>query len=226
MLTKLKSSAALAALVVFAAACGGAADGASASDKDAKAAEEKIAQAEQTVEAETMAAVDTAAETVEAAAQDASDTASSMIETAAEKAGEVAEDVEASVQDAAADVETASESAVAIAPEIAQEYASLTGDAAQGKKVFYKCISCHAVDEGVNKVGPSLYGIVGRPAGSIEGFKYSDANANSGIVWTEETLFAYLEKPQEFIKGTRMAFPGLPVAQDRADIIAYLKENG
>ena len=73
--------------------------------------------------------------------------------------------------------------------------------------------------------GPSLYGIIGREAGTIEGFRYSDANANSGIVWTEATMFAYLERPQQFIPGTFMAFPGLPRPQDRADVIAYLKEQ-
>ncbi|MEL7487890.1 MAG: cytochrome c family protein [Pseudomonadota bacterium] len=132
----------------------------------------------------------------------------------------------AAVAQTATPDDAASASSVTIAPEIVAEYASLTGDAAKGKRVFFKCISCHAVAKGQNKVGPSLHGVVGRPAGSIDGFKYSDANANSGIVWTEETLFAYLEKPQEFLKGTRMAFPGLPSAQERADLIAYLKAEG
>ena len=72
-------------------------------------------------------------------------------------------------------------------------------------------------------VGPSLYGIVGRPAGTIAGFDYSAANRDSGITWSEETMFEYLENPQEFIKGTKMIFRGLPKPQDRADVIAYLK---
>lgn len=103
------------------------------------------------------------------------------------------------------------------------EYASLTGNADAGKRVFVKCRACHVVEEGQNRVGPSLYGIVGREAGSVEGFNYSEANANSGITWTEEVMFEYLENPQEYIPGTRMIFPGLPSAQDRADVIAYLK---
>jgi len=103
------------------------------------------------------------------------------------------------------------------------DYASFTGDAAKGKRVFAQCMTCHAVQEGRNNVGPSLYQIVGRTAGSVEGFKYSDANKNSGLVWTEEQLFTYLENPQATIPGTIMAFPGLRNPQDRADVIAYLK---
>ncbi len=103
------------------------------------------------------------------------------------------------------------------------DYASYTGDAAKGKRVFAQCMTCHAVAEGRNNVGPSLYQIVGRHTGSVEGFKYSDANKNKDIVWTEENLFVYLEKPTDFIPGTIMAFPGLRNPQDRADVIAYLK---
>jgi cytochrome c len=103
------------------------------------------------------------------------------------------------------------------------DYASYTGDAAKGKRVFAQCMTCHAVQEGRNNVGPSLYQVVGRHTGSVEGFKYSDANKNKDIVWTEENLFVYLENPQAFIPGTIMAFPGLKNPQDRADVIAYLK---
>jgi cytochrome c len=103
------------------------------------------------------------------------------------------------------------------------DYASYTGDAAKGKRVFAQCMTCHAVQEGRNNVGPSLYGIVGRESGTIPGFKYSEANLNSNVTWTEENLFTYLEKPTDFIPGTIMAFPGLRNPQDRADVIAYLK---
>lgn len=102
-------------------------------------------------------------------------------------------------------------------------FASLTGDAAKGEKVFGQCRTCHVVEAGVNRVGPSLWGVVGRKAGSIENFKYSPANKNSGFVWTEDQLFAYLEAPQKVLKGTYMAFAGLKKPQDRADVIAYLK---
>jgi cytochrome c len=103
------------------------------------------------------------------------------------------------------------------------DYASYTGDPVKGKRVFAQCMTCHAVAEGKNNVGPSLYQVVGRHTGSVEGFKYSDANKNKDIVWTEENLFVYLEKPTDFIPGTIMAFPGLRNPQDRADVIAYLK---
>ena len=101
--------------------------------------------------------------------------------------------------------------------------ASLTGDAAKGEKVFGQCKTCHVAEKGINRVGPSLHGVVGRTSGSIEGFKYSKANKNSGYVWTEEQLFTYLEAPQKVMPGTIMAFGGLKKPQDRADVIAYLK---
>ena len=103
------------------------------------------------------------------------------------------------------------------------EYASLTGDAASGKSSFAQCRTCHVVDPGMNRVGPSLAGIVGRPAGSVAGFKYTEANADSGITWTDEKLFQFLEKPQRVIPKTKMIFAGMPDAQKRADVIAYLK---
>lgn len=102
-------------------------------------------------------------------------------------------------------------------------YASLTGDAGAGKIVFAQCQSCHSVEAGVNKTGPSLAGIVGRPAGSVAGFNYSPANKNSGITWTEEQMYVYLENPQRVVPKTKMIFPGLREAQKRADVIAYLK---
>ncbi|MBX9747150.1 MAG: cytochrome c family protein, partial [Hyphomonadaceae bacterium] len=80
-------------------------------------------------------------------------------------------------------------------------------------------------EQGVNRVGPSLYGIVGRRAGSIPGFRYSAANQSSGITWTEQELFNYLQDPRARIPGTIMAFVGLRNPQQRADVIAYLKAN-
>ncbi len=121
---------------------------------------------------------------------------------------------------AAAD-ETAS--AGAMAPAATVTYASLTGDATKGEKTFAVCKTCHVAEKGVNRVGPSLWGVVGRQSGSIEGFKYSPANKNSGIVWTEEELFKYLEAPQKTIPGTYMSYGGMKDPQGRADIIAYLK---
>lgn len=98
----------------------------------------------------------------------------------------------------------------------------MTTDAAAGEKVFALCRSCHVLEEGVNRVGPSLYNVVGRNSGSVAGYSYSDANKNSGVTWTTDTLFTYLENPKAFIPGTKMAFPGIKNAQDRANLVAYL----
>jgi len=98
------------------------------------------------------------------------------------------------------------------------------GDVAAGEKVFKKCKACHVVDAEKHKTGPHLVNIMGRTAGSADGFKkYSDAMKSSGIVWNEETLDAYLENPKAYVKGTRMAFAGLRKEEDRVNVIAYLK---
>jgi cytochrome c len=98
------------------------------------------------------------------------------------------------------------------------------GDPEDGEKVFRKCKACHSVEAGQNKIGPSLYGVFGRTAGTVEDFKYSDAMMESGIVWDEETMDSFLEKPKDVVPKTRMAFPGLRKEDDREDVIAYLKE--
>lgn len=101
--------------------------------------------------------------------------------------------------------------------------AQLSGDATRGQRIFAQCATCHSPEQGVNRVGPSLHGIVGRAAGTVAGFRYSDANRNSGITWTEQELFTYLENPRARVPGTNMAFVGLRNPQQRADVIAYLK---
>ncbi|MEK9672653.1 MAG: cytochrome c family protein [Rhodospirillaceae bacterium] len=101
--------------------------------------------------------------------------------------------------------------------------AAQAGDAEKGKKVFNKCRACHAVDKPQNRVGPHLVGVVGRKAGSVDKFRYSEAMKNAGIVWDDKNLSSYLEKPRDFVKGNRMAFPGLKDAADRDDVIAYLR---
>ena len=105
------------------------------------------------------------------------------------------------------------------------KFASYTGDAAKGKTDFLTCQTCHAIDAGVNKIGPSLHAVVGRHAGIIPGFNYTPANKDSGITWSEEKLFQYLENPQRVVPGTKMTFAGWSDPQKRADVIAYLKSN-
>lgn len=105
------------------------------------------------------------------------------------------------------------------------KFAAYTGDAAKGATDFTTCKTCHSIDAGVNKIGPSLHNVVGRKAGTIAGFNYSPANKNSGITWTPEKLFQYLEKPSRVVPGTKMVFPGFPDPQTRADVIAYLAAN-
>lgn len=102
------------------------------------------------------------------------------------------------------------------------------GNVQDGEDVFRKCQACHAVGPGAkNRVGPVLNDLFGRKPGTIEGFAYSAGNkkaGESGLVWTEETLFKYLEDPRAFVPGTTMAFAGLKDEQDRRDVIAYLKQ--
>ncbi len=102
---------------------------------------------------------------------------------------------------------------------------ALSGDADHGKIIFNRCAACHSIKAGENRVGPSLNGVIGRTAGTVAGYTYSTANKTSGIVWSEQKIFDYLLKPAAMVPGTKMAFPGLPAAQDRADVIAYLKES-
>jgi cytochrome c len=101
-------------------------------------------------------------------------------------------------------------------------------DAAAGEKVFTKCKACHNADTDKNKIGPSLHGVVGRTAGTHEGYKYSPAMVEagkSGVVWDEATLTKYLHDPKAMVKGTKMAFAGLKKDEDIANVIAYLKQE-
>lgn len=100
-------------------------------------------------------------------------------------------------------------------------------DVPAGEVVFKKCGTCHMVGEGAKtKVGPVLNGVVGRTAGTLEGFNYSQAMKDAGaggLVWTPETLTEFLAKPRDYVKGTKMAFGGLPKPEDIANVIAYLQ---
>jgi cytochrome c2 len=107
---------------------------------------------------------------------------------------------------------------------LASGAALAAGDAAAGKKVFNKCKACHVVDAEKNRVGPYLVGIMGRTAGAVEGFKYSDAMKESGVVWDETTIGEYLMDPKGYIPKNKMAFVGLKKDEDVANVIAYLEE--
>ena len=100
------------------------------------------------------------------------------------------------------------------------------GDIAHGEKVFKKCAACHLINKGgENKIGPALYGIIGKKVASKEDYKYSKAMANYDKSWTFEEMNGYLKKPQSYIKGTKMAFAGLRKEKDRASVILYLNQN-
>ncbi|MEP9390194.1 cytochrome c family protein [Mesorhizobium sp. KR9-304] len=108
--------------------------------------------------------------------------------------------------------------------------AQADGDAVAGKKVFNKCTACHDATTGKDKVGPSLVGVIGRTAGTLESYlsKYSanmkEAGAG-GLVWDDANLTAYLRDPKAVIPKGKMAFPGLKKDEDLANVIAYLKAD-
>ena len=96
------------------------------------------------------------------------------------------------------------------------------GDAAKGEHEYAKCVLCHAKDK-ANGIGPGLFGVVGRHAGSVQGFGYSQAMKNSNIVWDEKSLDAFIMAPQNAVPGNTMPFPGIPDQEKRNDLIAYLE---
>ncbi|KAJ7695773.1 cytochrome-c from the OXPHOS pathway [Mycena rosella] len=100
------------------------------------------------------------------------------------------------------------------------------GDATKGANLFKtRCAQCHTLGAGEpNKVGPNLHGLFGRKSGQVDGFSYTAANVNKGVIWDTETLFEYLENPKKYIPGTKMAFAGLKKEKDRNDLITHMKE--
>lgn len=100
--------------------------------------------------------------------------------------------------------------------------AQANGDPVKGESIYHRCQGCHSVDR--NRIGPMHKGLFGRQAGSVPGFVYSDAMKNSGIVWNEKTLDQFLEDPRKMVPGTKMTYAGVKSAQERADLIAYLKQ--
>lgn len=96
-------------------------------------------------------------------------------------------------------------------------------DAEAGQKVFRQhCNICHDVAPGRTRVGPSLFGVVGRRAGTMDGYHYSDANKSSGITWDQPTLDKYLSDPRGVVPGTKMTFAGVKDDEQRRNLIAFL----
>jgi len=103
-------------------------------------------------------------------------------------------------------------------------FASTNAD--DGAKVFKKCAACHSIAEGgANKIGPALWGVIGRKAGSVPNYKYSKAMAAYSKNWSFEEMNGFLIKPKDWIKGTKMSFAGLKNAKDRASVILYMNKN-
>ena len=97
---------------------------------------------------------------------------------------------------------------------------------ADGEKVFKKCAACHSIVKGGgNKIGPTLWGVLGRRAGSVTDYKYSKAMATHGKTWSFEEMNGFLTKPKDWIKGTKMSFAGLKKEKDRAAVILYMNKN-
>ncbi len=102
--------------------------------------------------------------------------------------------------------------------------AGAAADPVKGKTVFARCAACHDLNTGAVRMGPSLKGVIGRKAGGAANYSYSAAMKGKGVVWNDQTLDALLAGPMKYVPGTRMAFPGISNAQDRANLIAYLKQ--
>ena len=101
-----------------------------------------------------------------------------------------------------------------------------SADASKGHDISHKCEQCHDLSKGgPNKIGPNLWGVVGRPRASHPGFDYSSAMKAKGGSWTFDELFKFLKSPQGYISGTKMSFAGLSSAQDRINLIAYLRQD-
>jgi cytochrome c len=103
-------------------------------------------------------------------------------------------------------------------------HALAAGDAAAGKAVLTQnCAICHSTDAGVNKIGPSLHGVVGRKSGSLSDYQYSSAMKAADKTWDPQTLDTYLAAPMKVVPGTKMIFPGLKSDTERQNVIAYLE---
>src|SRR5262249_47340080 len=112
--------------------------------------------------------------------------------------------------------------AVAMGISVAPGNCAEEGNTTRGQELFNRCAFCHAKDK-TNRIGPGLSGVRGRRAGSVPGFRYSEAMKNSNIVWDEKSLDAFIMAPQKALPGTTMTFPGIPRKEERNDLITYLE---
>jgi cytochrome c len=110
-----------------------------------------------------------------------------------------------------------------ILPALVAIHPAAADDVEAGKTAFKKCALCHTAEAGKNKIGPSLFGVVGRKSASLENFNYSDAMKKFDHDWDPQTLDAYLADPRATVPGTKMIFPGLKDKTERGDVIAYLE---
>ena len=174
---------------------------------------EEAAEGAAAAAASATAAVQEAAESASTAVQEATESATTAVQQATEGASSEAASTAASTQQAAA------ETGSGLGPQIA------AADPDLAKKVSRKCTVCHTFEQGgKNKLGPNLYGVIGRNVASVEGFKYSSAfQEKSGETWTYEALDAFLTKPKDWAKGNKMTFVGLRKENERAAIIAFLR---
>jgi cytochrome c len=118
--------------------------------------------------------------------------------------------------------ETAAAEPVEAEPEVPFAEVLMTASAESGERLWRQCSACHALEQGANRVGPYLWGVVNRPKGAADGFAYSEAMANFGGEWTAENLNAFLIAPTTYLPGTKMVYRGMRDVEDRANLIAYL----
>ncbi|MEL6197775.1 MAG: cytochrome c family protein [Pseudomonadota bacterium] len=208
-------------------------DAAEAVDEEAvDTAEAGEETATEPVEAADEASTETADASEEAATETAEATDETVTEATEEATTETTEVAEEAAAEATEDATETNEEIVTAAADPAADPAAAVPagmfagiSVADGKQVFRACQACHVVEDGKNRVGPHLYGVVGRPIGSVDGFRYSKTLSGKGGEWTITALDAFLENPKGWAPGTRMAYPGLKRPEDRAAVIKYLNDN-
>ena len=99
---------------------------------------------------------------------------------------------------------------------------SADGDAGRGEEIYHRCLACHALN--ANRVGPKHCGLFGRRSGTVPDYQYSSAMKKYGVIWNEETLAHFIQNPMQVVPGTKMGYAGIKDPQERADLIAYLKQ--